>query len=155
MSLNSSTWRKLTIPVRAAQQHGAVADSAGSASPELAAQKESRNADRLWLATKVAHEELGEKTSMFLGCSCALWVGGLSARSASNALFLVAIEAVSDVGKMAAYAVMGVDVGSARFNFHLPTLLGAVLVGASSSSALLTAIRVDCLAGDAVSGDLG
>ncbi len=80
--------------------------------------------NKLLLATKVEHEELGEKVAVFLGCTVALWVGGLSSESEAKALALVLLDAVSDVTKAAAYAASKIDVGHVRFNFHLPTLLG-------------------------------
>ena len=79
--------------------------------------------NRRLLAIKVAHEELGEKVAMFLGCTVALWVGGLSSESVAKALALVLLEAVSDVAKAAAYAASKIDVGHVRFNFHRPTCL--------------------------------
>ena len=105
--------------------------------------------NKLLLATKVAHEELGEKVAVFLGCTVALWVGGLSSESVTKALALVLLEAVSDGTKAAAYAASKIDVGHVRFNFHWPTLLGLALVGGGGSwGALLVAIRVNCLIGE-------
>ena len=75
--------------------------------------------NKLLLATKVAHEELGEKVAVFLGCTVALWVGGLSSESAAKALALVLLEAVSDWTKTVAYAASEIDVGHVRFNFQL------------------------------------
>ncbi len=104
---------------------------------------------KLLLATKVAHEELGEKVAMFLGCTVALWVGGLSSASMAKALALVLLEAVSDVAKAAVYAASRINVGHARFNFYWPTLLGIALAGGGGSvGALLGAIRINCLIGD-------
>jgi hypothetical protein len=100
------------------------------------------------LATKVAHEELGEKVAMFLGCTLALWAGGLRSESVAKALTLLLLEAVSDVAKAAAYAASKIDVGHVRFNFHWPTLLGVALVGGGSWGSLLVAIRVNCLIGE-------
>ncbi len=104
--------------------------------------------NRRLLATKVAHEELGEKVAMFLGCTVALWVGGLSSESLAKALALVLLEAVSDVTKAAAYAASKIDVGHVRFNFHWPTLLGLALVGGASWGGLLIAIHYNCLIGE-------
>ena len=111
--------------------------------------------NRRLLATKVAHEELGEKVAMFLGCTVALWVGGLSSESVVKALALVLLEAVSDVAKAAAYAASKIDVGHVRFNFHWPTLLGVALVGGASWGALLGAIRINCLIGEDIGRVLG
>ncbi len=111
--------------------------------------------NKLLLATKVAHEELGEKVAVFLGCTVALWVGGLSSESVTKALALLLLEAVSDVAKAVAYAASEIDVGHVRFNFHWPTLIGVALVGGSSWAALLGAIRMNCLIGEDISSVLG
>jgi hypothetical protein len=106
--------------------------------------------NQLLLATKVAHEELGEKVALFLGCTVALWVGGLSSEAVAKVLALVLLEAVSDVAKGAAYAASNIDAGHVRFKFNWPTLLGVALVGGSSWAALLVAIRINCLIGEDV-----
>ncbi len=111
--------------------------------------------NKLLLATKVAHEELGEKVAVSLGCTVALWVGGLSSESITKALALVLLEAVSDVAKAAAYAASKIDVGQVRFNFHLPTLLGSALFGGASIGGLLAAIRINCLIGEEIGSVLG
>ena len=72
---------------------------------------------KLLLATKVAHEELGEKVAVFLGCTAALWVGGLRSDSVAKVLALLLLEAVSDMAKAAVYAASEIDVGHVRFNF--------------------------------------
>ncbi len=125
----------------AALKHGASS---------MASQSEAVTINKLLLATKVAHEELGEKVAMFLGCSVALWVGGLSSESVAKALALVLLEAISDVAKAAAYAASKIEVGHVRFNFHWPTLLGLALVGGGSWAGLLFAIRTNRLIGEDV-----
>ncbi len=111
---------------------------------------------KLLLATKVAHEELGEKVAVFLGCTVALWVGGLSSESVAKALTLMLLEAVSDAAKAAAYVASKVDAGHVRFNFHWPTLLAISMVGGGVSwGCLLGAIRVNCLFGEDVGSMLG
>ena len=114
----------------------------------MASRSKAVTRNQLLLATKVAHEELGEKVAMFLGCMVALWVGGLSSESLAKALALVQLEAVSDMAKAAAYAASKIDVGHVRFNFHWPTLLGLALAGGGSWGASLFAIRVNCLIGE-------
>jgi hypothetical protein len=112
--------------------------------------------NKLLLATKVAHEELGEKVAMILGCTVALWVGGLSSESVAKALALALLEAVSDVAKAAAYAASKIDVGHVRFNFHWPTLLGLAFVGGGTSwGILLAAIRTNCLIDEDIGRVLG
>ena len=112
--------------------------------------------NKLLLATKVAHEELGEKVAVFLGCTVALWVGGLSSESVAKALALVLLEAVSDLAKAVAYKASKIDVGHVRFNFHWPTLLGVALVGGGGSwGVLLGAIRINCLIGEDIAKALG
>ncbi len=100
---------------------------------------------KLLLATRVAHEELGEKVSLCLGCAAASWLGGLSADSATRALALFFLEAASDMAKSAAYAASDIEVGRVTFVLHLPSLLGVALVGGASWFALLAAIRFNCL----------
>jgi hypothetical protein len=112
--------------------------------------------NELLLATKVAHEELGEKVAVFLGCTVALWVGGVSSESVAKALALALLEAVSDVTKTTAYAASKIDVGHVQFNFHWPTLIGVALVGGGASwGALLGAIRFNCLIGEDVGSVVG
>ncbi len=120
----------------------------GAPSMSMANLSEAVMRNRRLLATKVAHEELGEKVAMFLGCTVALWAGGFSSESVAKALALVLLEAVSDVTKAAAYAASKIDVGHVRFNFHWPTLLGVALVGGASWGDLLSAIRINCLIGE-------
>jgi hypothetical protein len=93
--------------------------------------------------------------TIFLGCTVALWVGGLSSESAAKALALVLLEAISDVAKAAAYAASKIDVGHVRFNFRLLTLVALVLVGGASWGALLFAIRINCLIGEDIGRVLG
>jgi hypothetical protein len=106
---------------------------------EIAAQR------MLLTAVKVAHEELGEKISAFLGCAAALWLGGLSRQSLCNTLVLVLLEAVSDVAKAAVYAASKIDATKITLAFHGPTLLGVVLVGGGAWCAVLAALRINCL----------
>jgi hypothetical protein len=122
----------------------------------VASRSEAVMMEKLLLATKVAHEELGEKVAVFLGCTVALWVGGLNSESAARAFALILLEAVSDVAKAAVYAASRIDVGHVRYNFHWPTLLGIALVGGGGSvGALLGAIRINCLIGDDVGSLVG
>ena len=137
-------------------------DDAPGATPKLkhgassiASRSEAVIRNKLLLATKVSHEELGEKVAMFLGCTVALWVGGLSSESVAKALAIVLLEAVSDVAKAAAYAASKIDVGHVQFNFHWPTLLGLALVGGGSWGPLLAAIRINCLIGEDIGSVLG
>jgi uncharacterized membrane protein len=121
----------------------------------MASRSKAVTRNQLLLATKVAHEELGEKVAMFLGCTVALWVGGLSSESVAKALALVLLEAISDVAKAAVYAASKIDVGHVQFNFHWPTLLGLALVGGGSWGSLLGAIRINCLIGEDIGRVLG
>ena len=101
---------------------------------------------RLLIATRVAHEELGEKCAAILGCALAQWLGGLSSASAARSVALIVIEAVSDVLKTSAWAAHAkVDVANVHFTFHWPTLLSVACSGASTWCCLSTALRIDCL----------
>jgi hypothetical protein len=135
-------------------------DDASDATPKLkhgassmVSRREAVMRKKLLLATKVAHKQLGEKVAMFLGCTVALWVGGLSSESAAKALALVLLEAISDAAKAAAFMASKIDVGHVRFNLHWPTLLGLVLV--ASWGCLLVAIRINCLIGEDIGRVLG
>ncbi len=101
---------------------------------------------RLLIATRVAHEELGEKCAVILGCGFAQCLGGISSALAANAIALIVLEAVCDALKAAVWAAHAqVDVAHVRFTFHWPTLLGLICVGASTCCNLLAALRFDCL----------
>ena len=112
-------------------------------------------ASKLLLAVKIAHEELGEKAAIFLGCSVAARVGGLNSVWAGKVLALLLLEALSDLAKASAYAALKIDVGRARFNFHWPSLLGVALLGGASCAGLLAAIGVNCLIGEDIASALG
>ncbi len=120
-----------------------------------AEQSEAATASQLLLAVKIVHEELGEKTALFLGCTVAARVGGLSSEWTVKALALLLLEAVSDLAKGSAYAASKIDVGLARFNFHWPSLLSVALVGGASWSLLLGAISINCLIGDDIASTFG
>jgi hypothetical protein len=109
----------------------------------------------LLLAVKVANEELGEKTALFVGCAVAARIGGLSSEWAVKALALLLLEAVTDLAKVGAYAARKVDVGHVRFNFHWPTLLAVAFVGAAGWGAILMAIIFNCLIGEDIASIFG
>ncbi len=101
---------------------------------------------RLLIATRVAHEELGEKCAAILGCALAQWLGGLSSASAARSVVLIVTEAVADVLKTSVWAAHAeVDVANVRFTFHWPTLIGVACFGAATCCNLLVALRIDCL----------
>ena len=127
------------------QQDAAGQLASSPSSPSSPSRSELTHDRKLLLATRVAHEELGEKVALCLGCAAALWLGGLRAESATRALVLVILEAASDVAKSAAYAWNDIEVGRVTFAFHLPTLLGVALVGGASWLAMLAAILFNCL----------
>ncbi len=120
-----------------------------------AGQSEAAAARKQLLAVKIAHEELGEKTALFLGCAVAARVGGLSSEWAIKVLALLLFEAVSDLAKARAYAASKIDVGHVRFNFYWPGLLGVMLTGGSSWCVMLVAIGFNCLMGEAVASTFG
>jgi hypothetical protein len=121
---------------------------AKAAAPSPARRSEAAVPKKLLFAVKVAHEELGEKAALFLGCAVAARVGGLSSEWAVKTLALLLLEAVSDLAKTGAYAARKIDVGHVRFNFHWPSLLGVALVGGGSCGVLFAAIGFNCLIGD-------
>ena len=132
-------------PREGASPHAAGKFSQSPPSQSLASPSELIHDRKLLLATRVAHEELGEKVALCLGCAAALWLGGLSAESATRAIALCLLEAASDVAKSAAYASSDIQVGRVTFALHLPSLLGVALVGGASWLAMLAAIRFNCL----------
>jgi hypothetical protein len=128
---------------------------AGAASRSPDRPSEAAETRNLLLAVKIAHEELGEKTALFLGCAVAARVGGLSSEWAAKAFALLLFETVSDVAKASVYAARNIDVGHARFNFHLPSLLGVALVGGASWAGLMGAIGLNCFIGEDVASVFG
>jgi hypothetical protein len=128
---------------------------AEAAARSPAGQSEAAAARQLRLAVKIAHAELGEKTALFLGCTVAARVGGLSSEWAIKALTLLLLEALSDLAKAGAYAAGKIDVGHVRFNLHWPSLLGVALVGGGSCALLLAAISINCLFGEDIANTFG
>jgi hypothetical protein len=149
----SHTSEQVTGPHKeapAASQELALGEAVGAAGQSQAAA-----ARKLLLAVKIPHEELGEKTALFLGCAVAARVGGLSSEWAVKALALLLLEAVADVAKAGAYAASKIDVGHVRFNFHWPSLLGVTLVGGATWGVMLQAIGFNCLTGEDVASTFG
>jgi hypothetical protein len=120
-----------------------------------ARRSEAAAARMLLLAVKIAHEELGEKIALLLGCAVAARVCGLSSEWAVKALALLLLEVVSDLAKTCTYTASKVDVGHVRFNFHWPSLLGVAVVGGGSWAAVLAAINFNCLIGEDIASTLG
>jgi hypothetical protein len=153
-----------TQRIHPSEQHTGPHKEAPAASQELAlgeavaaaGQTEATAAARkLLLAVKIAHEELGEKVALFLGCAVAARVGGLSSEWAVKALALLVLEAVSDLAKAGVYSASKIDIGHVRFNFHWPSLLGVTLVGGSSWCVMLIAIGFNCLIGEDTASNVG
>ncbi len=113
----------------------------------LAGPIEADSRRKLWLATKVAHEELGEKLAMILGCMAAVSVTGLTSGIVAKVLVLVLLEAVSDVSKAAAYSAYRVEIGKVRLNFYAPAVTATVMVGVAAWCTMGGAIRINCLVG--------
>jgi hypothetical protein len=103
------------------------------------------DARRLLLATKVAHEELGEKLALVVGCAIAITVRARTLRCAANTLVLVLSEMVTDEMKELVYESSGIPTGSISFGYHGPTLLAIVFVGSACCTVVLAGIRVNCL----------
>jgi hypothetical protein len=128
---------------------------AEAAAPSLARRSEAAVATKLLLAAKITHEELGEKTALFLGCAVAGRVGGLSSEWTVKVLALLLLEAVSDLAKVGVYGARKIEVGHCRFNLHWPSLLGVALLGGSSCALLLAAIGFNCLIGEDIASIFG
>jgi hypothetical protein len=101
---------------------------------------------RLFIASRVAHEELGEKCAAILGCVLAQWLGEFSSASAARSVALIVLEAVSDALKTSVWAAHAdVDVAHVHFTFHWPTLLGVACFGASTCCCLFAGLHFECL----------
>ncbi len=123
--------------VRPASQQPKASALEGAPEPQAAAE--------LLLVTRLIHEELGEKTAVVIGAVAALWLGGLTRESVCRAIWLVLLEAFSDSVKMAVYKSRSLDVATAQYSFHLPSIVGVGLTGAGAWCELLVAIRLNCL----------
>ena len=126
-----------------------------AAAPSPARRSEAAAARKLLFAVEVAHEELGEKAAVFLGCAVAARFGGLSSEWAVKTLALLLLEAVSDLAKVGVYGARKIEVGHCRFNLHWPSLLGVALLGGSSCALLLAAIGFNCLIGEDIASIFG
>jgi hypothetical protein len=101
----------------------------------------------LLVATKLAHDELGEKVALFVGCATASVLHGRESTYGvlgGNFCALVLIECVSDMVKDAIYLFNAIDTGVVTY-VPGPTLLTAMIAGASSCAALLGGVRINCL----------
>ncbi len=113
----------------------------------------------LQLATKLTHEELGEKASLFIGTVFAFVNSGHGAASTWKLLTLLFLEATSDEIKIALFAAVNIQYGNddvaivSRFKWH--QWLGFILVGAASITALSAAVRVNCIVGGAIAATIG
>jgi hypothetical protein len=142
---------KEALAASRAPAHG----EAKAAAPSLARRSEAAAARRQLLAVKIAHEELGEKTALLIGCAVAAHVGGFSSEWAVKALALLLLEAVSDMAKAGTYRARRIDVGHVRFNFYSRNLLAVAFVGAASWAMVLVAISMNCLIGEDIASILG
>jgi hypothetical protein len=138
---------------------GALASLGGSAPEQLLQQGQSERIHlaKLLRATKLAHEELGEKTSLWIGCSVAAWFEGAHnvSGTAAKVLALVLFEALSDIAKEAIYAASKIEVGHVRFTFHGPLFLTIALIGGAACGGVFNAVRAACMIGDDVVDALG
>ncbi len=126
---------------------GKVEQSDGVTTTRLAAAAQAKSRYKDGVATRVAHEELGEKMAIFIGGAFALAFEGLSPYSCTKLLMLVLLEAVADTLKEAVYAKSAIDVGRVQLNIRGSTLVAVALIGCSTCCCLLCAIRANCLVG--------
>ncbi len=112
---------------------------------------------RLFVATKVAHEDLGERCAMFIGCSLAVaYAEGLViADTAAKVVILMLLEALTDLGKVAIFRACQIEIGRVRFHLHVWAIVAVALVGATGCGAVASGIRINCMIGDGVEALLG
>jgi hypothetical protein len=122
-----------------------------------AAQNSRRHIMRLFVATKVAHEALGERIAMFVGCGLAFaYTEGVGvADAAAKVLLFVLLEMATDIVKVAIYAAIGIDIGHVRFNVHVWWIVALVLSGGAGCGAVVAGVRINCMIGDWVGAQLG
>ncbi len=112
---------------------------------------------KLLLASKVAHQELGEKIGMILGVSVAAWFEGVdrAGYTAVKVIVLVLLETGADLIREAAYVVHEIQVGRVRYTFDRFILFSIALAGQGACAALFQSVRADCMFGPAIMDALG
>jgi hypothetical protein len=108
----------------------------------------------LLFATKVAHQDLGEKVALLCGGAMAMWFQARP-ETAAKLSVLILLELVSDVVKDYVYVARKIEVGRIRYNFRARTLLAVVVAAGAASSMMLAAVYVNCVVGDDISYALG
>ncbi len=111
-----------------------------------AAEKERHRAVKNALAVKLAHEELGEKISLFVGATLAATVhGSLVAGNVLTRFFaLLLIECVTDEIKASFFASVGLHIRHVESKFHIRSALGVIFMGVAASSSTLGSVRYQC-----------
>lgn len=135
----------------------ALASSLESERQGEAARDRRRQITRLFVATKVAHEDLGERCAMFIGCSLAVaYAEGLViADTAAKVVILVLLEVLTDLGKYTIYKASQIEVGRVRFNLHVWAIVAVAFAGAKACTCVTSGIRINCMIGDGVEAILG
>ncbi len=112
---------------------------------------------RLFVATKVAHEDLGERCAMFIGCSLAVvYAEGLViADTAAKVVILMLLEALTDLGKYTIFTANQIEIGRVRFNLHVWAIVAVALAGATGCATVTAGNRINCMIGDGVEALLG
>jgi hypothetical protein len=137
------------------------AESANPPAPPLqgaaAALDNRRHITRLFVATKVAHEDLGERIAIFVGCGMAFAYTQelVVADAAAKVLLLVLLEMATDIVKVAIYAASDIDIGRVRFNVHVWGIIAVALAGSTGCGACVAGARINCMIGDGVGALLG
>ncbi len=109
------------------------------------------------MATKVAHEDLGERIAMFVGCGLAFaYAEGLVVADAvAKVILLCLLEMATDIVKVAIYAASEIDIGRVRFNVHVWGIVAVALAGGTGCGSCIGGVRISCMIGDGVEALLG
>ena len=107
------------------------------------------------LAVKLAHEELGERVALLLGCAVGVVLRGFEVAAIANMGVLILLEIASDEVKELVYARRGIHTGRVSFQLHIPTVAAVVLSALASTVTVFTGLRLNCLFSSDVSALVG
>ncbi len=126
-----------------------------AATKDDAATRERTALRRLSVASKVAHQDLGERVAMFVGCALGLAQAEPSAFVAGKVLTLVVLEIATGFAKVAIFAASEIRVGTVRFNAHLSAFIAVAFAGACGCEGVNGGLRINCMIGDWLQAVLG
>lgn len=116
----------------------------GSPRRVSAAEEERNRAVKAALAAKLAHEELGEKISLFVGVTLAATTHGSLASVLPCFFALLLIECATDEIKASFFSSIGLHIRLVESSFHIRSVLGIIFMGVAASSSTLGSVRYQC-----------